>query len=48
MDENNDIGKNTIYRKTISGVETYNPVSKYLLEYLEGQGVDMQKLRSGQ
>ena len=48
VDENNEIGSNTIYKKTISGVETYNPISKYLLEYLEGQGVDMEKLRSGQ
>ncbi|MDD6878619.1 MAG: CpaF/VirB11 family protein [bacterium] len=48
VDENNEIGSNVIYRKTISGVETYNPVSKYLLEYLEGQGVDMNKLRSGE
>ena len=46
--KNNEIGSNTIYKKTISGVETYNPVSKYLLEYLEGQGVDMDKLRSGE
>ena len=48
VDENNEIGSNTIYKKTISGVETYNPVSKYLMEYLEGQGVDMEKLKSGQ
>ena len=48
VDENNEIGSNTIYKKTISGVETYNPISKHLLEYLEGQGVDMQKLASGQ
>lgn len=48
VDENNEIGSNTIYKKTVNGVETYNPVSKYLLEYLEGQGVDMQKLASGQ
>ena len=48
VDENNEIGTNTIYKKTISGVETYNPVSKYLLEYLEGQGVDMEKLKRGE
>ena len=48
VDENNNLGTNTIYKKTISGVETYSPVSKYLLEYLEGQGVDMAKLKSGQ
>ena len=48
VDENNEIGSNTIYKKTIAGVETYNPVSKYLMEYLEGQGVDMEKLKSGQ
>ena len=48
VDENNEIGSNTIYKKTVGGVETYNPISKYLLDYLEGQGVDMQKLASGQ
>ena len=48
VDENNEIGTNTIYKKTISGVETYHPVSKYLLEYLEGQGIDMEKLKRGE
>ena len=48
VDENNEIGSNTIYKKTVGGVETYNKVSKYLLEYLEGQGVDMDKLRAGE
>ena len=48
VDENNEIGSNTIYKKTVAGVETYKPISKYLLDYLEGQGVDMKKLVSGQ
>ena len=48
VDENNEIGSNTIYKKTVAGIETYNKVSKYLLEYLEGQGVDMDKLRAGE
>ena len=48
VDENNEIGSNTIYKKTVGGVETYKPISKYLLDYLEGQGVDMEKLASGQ
>lgn len=46
VDENNEIGSNTIYKKTVSGVETYNKISKYLLEYLEGQGVSLEKLQS--
>lgn len=44
VDEDNNIGHNTIYRKTVSGVETYNEPSKYLKAYLEGQGVDTANL----
>ena len=40
VDEDNNIGSNTIYKKTVSGQISYKPVSKYLKEYLEGQGVD--------
>ncbi len=39
VDENNEAKHNTIYRKTVRGQETYNMPSKYLKEYLEGQGV---------
>ena len=39
VDDNNEAGHNTIYRKTVNGAETYNKPSKYLKEYLEGQGV---------
>ena len=39
VDDNNEAGHNTIYRKTVNGAETYNMPSKYLKEYLEGQGV---------
>lgn len=44
VDDNNEIGHNTIYRKTVSGAETYNEPSKYLKSYLEGQGVDISNL----
>ena len=44
VDDDNCIGANTIYMKTVSGVEKYNPVSKYLKSYLEGQGVDVKNL----
>ena len=40
VDEDNNIGFNTIYKKPIKGNATYKPVSKYLKEYLEGGGVD--------
>jgi len=46
VDENNEVGSNTLYRKTVAGVESYHPISKYLLEYLEGQGIDKTKLLS--
>lgn len=44
VDDNNEAGHNTIYRKTVSGTETYNLPSKYLKEYLEGQGVNIDDL----
>ncbi len=46
VDDNNEIGTNTIYKKTVAGVENYNKISKYLLEYLEGQGVSLQTLQT--
>jgi len=44
VDDNNVASHNTIYRKTVNGVETYNSPSKYLKEYLEGQGVSIEDL----
>lgn len=44
VDDNNEAGHNTIYRKTVNGVETYKKPSKYLREYLEGQGVTVDDL----
>lgn len=44
VDDNNEAGHNTIYRKTVNGTETYQAPSKYLREYLEGQGVSIDDL----
>ena len=44
VDDENNAGHNTIYRKTVSGNETYKLPSKYLREYLEGQGVNVDDL----
>lgn len=44
VDDNNEAGHNTIYRKTVNGAETYQAPSKYLREYLEGQGVSIDDL----
>ena len=44
VDDNNVASHNTIYRKTVNGTETYNSPSKYLKEYLEGQGVTIDDL----
>ena len=44
VDENNEAKHNTIYKKNVNGVETYNQPSKYLKEYLEGQGVNIDDL----
>ena len=35
---------NNIYIKTVAGEEKYNEPTKYLLSYLEGQGVDIKNL----
>ena len=43
VDENNNIGSNTIYRKTPKGDIIKNNPSKYLIDYLERQGVDLSK-----
>lgn len=39
VDENNEAGCNTIYKKTQEGVITKNKPSKYLIDYLDGQGI---------
>lgn len=44
VDDDNNAGHNTIYRKTVSGNETYKLPSKYLRDYLEGQGVNVDDL----
>lgn len=36
---------NVIYKKNISGFETFNKPSKYLNEYLEGQSIDISKIK---
>lgn len=46
VDDNNNPIANTIYRKTVTGLETYNNISDHLLEYLEGQGIDITDLRN--
>ncbi len=45
VDDNNECVSNTIYQKTIKGDVTYKPISEHLLEYLEGQGIDMTDIR---
>lgn len=44
VDDDNNPGHNTIYRKTVSGLEFYNEPSKYLKSYLEGQGINTDEL----
>ena len=39
VDDNNEAKHNTIYRKTTLGTITVNKPSKYLINYLDGQGV---------
>ena len=39
VDDNNEAGHNTIYRKTEDGVITKNKPSKYLIDYLDSQGI---------
>lgn len=48
VDENNEAKYNLIYKKNTNGTETFNPISKYMLDYLEYQGVDMKKLKNGE
>ncbi len=45
VNDNNECVSNTIYQKTIRGDVTYKPISAHLLDYLEGQGIDMKAIR---
>ena len=45
VNDNNECINNTIYQKTIKGDVTYKPISEHLLDYLEGQGIDMTNIR---
>ena len=45
VNDNNECISNTIYQKTIKGDVKYKPISNHLLEYLEGQGIDMSSIR---
>jgi len=45
VNDNNECISNTIYQKTIKGDVTYKPISEHLLDYLEGQGIDMTNIR---
>ena len=45
VNDNNECISNTIYQKTIKGDVTYKPISEHLLDYLEGQGIDMTAIR---
>ena len=45
VNDNNECVSNTIYQKTIRGDVTYKPISEHLLDYLEGQGIDMSAIR---
>ena len=44
VNDNNECITNTIYQKTIKGDVTYKPISEHLLDYLEGQGIDMSEI----
>ena len=41
VDQNNEPKSNIIYRKNIDGTEVINSPSSYLIDYLEGQGIDI-------
>jgi pilus assembly protein CpaF len=41
INENNEIGSNILYRKAPNGTILKNEPSKYLIDYLERQGVDL-------
>jgi len=45
VNDNNECISNTIYQKNIKGDVKYKPISEHLLDYLEGQGMDMKAIR---
>ncbi|MEG1313141.1 MAG: ATPase, T2SS/T4P/T4SS family, partial [Bacilli bacterium] len=45
VDNDNLPKTNILYRKTISGVETYHNPSPYLVDYLEGQGIMKEQIQ---
>ena len=45
VDDDNNCVSNVIYQKTISGDVTYKPISEHLLQYIEGQGIDISDIR---
>ncbi|MBR4262393.1 MAG: Flp pilus assembly complex ATPase component TadA [Bacilli bacterium] len=45
VDDDNNCVSNVIYQKTISGEVTYKPISEHLLQYIEGQGIDISNIR---
>lgn len=45
VDEDNKPISNIIYKKAVSGFTEYNKVSDHLIEYLEGQNVDVTEIK---
>ena len=45
VDDNNKPVSNIIYKKAVSGFTEYNKVSDHLIEYLEGQNVDVTEIK---
>lgn len=45
VDEDNKPVSNIIYKKAVSGFTEYNKVSDHLIEYLEGQNVDVTEIK---
>ena len=43
-DDTNEPKSNNIYLKNVAGEETYNEPTEYLINYLEGQGIDINNL----
>lgn len=41
VDDNNEAGSSVLYKKSLDGKETYKNPSKYLLDYLSIQGVEL-------
>ncbi len=45
VDDDNNCVSNVIYQRTITGDVTYKPISEHLLQYIEGQGIDISDIR---